>query len=219
MGVTVRQKEKGRGKPWTVFVHHNGRIKSKTVGDKKLADSIAAKLKKKLVAGELNLDDQKNTSPEFTAYAEHYIETYAKTATKRNTWKSYETIITLHLTPVWQGKRLNEIKRPDVKKLILQKQKDGFAVGTVENIKALVSGIFTHAYEEELLTSNPALKLGKFIQKQDRKKDIKPLTKDQTSVFLATARHQVPDSYALLLCAFRTGMRLGELIGLGLGGH
>jgi integrase len=213
MGVTVRQKKKGRGNPWYVFVHHNGRIQSKKVGDKKIADSIAAKIKKKLVAGELNLE-QRNTCPKFGDYAKHYIDNYAKHATKQNTWKNYETMIKLHLNPVWQNKRLNQIKRADVKKLILQKQQDSFAASTVENIKALVSGIFTHAYEEELLSANPALKLGRFIQKQDSRKHIKSLAKEQVTTFLSVARQETPDHYALLLFVFRTGVRMGELIGL-----
>jgi len=214
MGVTVRQKDKGRSKPWYVFVHQNGLIQSKKVGDKRLAESIATKLRKKLLTGQLNLDSKEDKCPEFTAYAKHYIEDYAKTACKRNTWKGYEAIIRLHIAPAWKGKKLNLIKRADVKKLLLQKQQAGFAPKTVENLKALVSGIFTHAYEEELLQVNPALKLGRYIQKQDRKKHINPLTKEQVSKFLTTAQHEAPECYPLLLCAFRTGMRLGELLAL-----
>lgn len=32
MGVTVRQKVKGKGKPWWVFIAHNGKRKSVKVG-------------------------------------------------------------------------------------------------------------------------------------------------------------------------------------------
>ncbi len=34
MGVTIRQKERGKGKPWWVFIAHNGKRKSIKVGDK-----------------------------------------------------------------------------------------------------------------------------------------------------------------------------------------
>lgn len=216
MGVKVRQKKKGRGNPWYVFIHHNGTIQSKKVGDKKLADAVAAKLKRKLVNGQLNLDTDKDKGPKFGEYAEHYFQDYAKPALKQNTWKSYETMINLHLNPVWKDKHLGEIKRADVKQLLLQKQKAGYKAGTIQNIKALVSGIFTHAYEEEILQINPALKLGRYIQKEDRKKHIKSLTKEQISMLLATARQKKPNHYPMLLCAFRTGMRLGELVGLAL---
>lgn len=214
MSVTVRQKRKGRGNPWHVFVHQNGKIRSKKVGDKRLAEAIAGKLRKKLVMGQLNLDSQEDKCPEFTAYAKHYIKDYAMTTCKRNTWRGYESIIRLHLVPAWKGKKLNEISRADAKTLLLQKQRAGYSPKTVDNIKVLVSGIFTQACEEELLQANPALRLGKYIKKQDRKKHINPLTKEQASKFLATAQCEAPEHYPLLLCAFRTGMRLGELIGL-----
>ena len=123
-------------------------------------------------------------------------------------------MINLHLNPVWKNKHLGEIKRADVKQLLLKKQKAGYKAGTIQNIKALVSGIFTHAYEEEILQVNPALKLGRYIQKEDRKKHIKALTKEQVSKLLATTRTERPDHFPLLLCAFRTGVRLGELMGL-----
>ncbi len=34
MGVVVRQKVKGKGKPWWVFIAHNGKRASRKVGDK-----------------------------------------------------------------------------------------------------------------------------------------------------------------------------------------
>lgn len=214
MPVTVRQKVKGKGKPWHVFIHHNGKIKSRTIGDKRAAEAMASKLRKAMASGIFDLEDKK-ALPLFRVYADHYVKDYAMVATKRNTWKNYETIINLHLLPVWKNKRLDEIKRADVKKLLLEKQKkDGLAPATVENIKALVSGIFTHAYEEEILHINPALKLGKFIQKDDRRRHLKPLSKEQVPVFLTTTQHEFPNYYALLLCAFRTGLRMGELLGL-----
>ena len=213
MGVTVRQKVKGPGKPWHVFIHHKGLIRSKVIGDKRTADAVAAQLRKKLIDGDLGLEE-KSLIPTFKDYTEHYLNDYAKVAIKLNTWKSYEAIIRIHLMPIWKTRRLDEIKRADVKKLILQKQLDGLAPATVENIKALVSGIFTHAYEEEILQNNPALKLGRFIRKDDRRKHMQALTKEQASHFLATAKREFAHAYPLLLCAFRTGMRMGELIGL-----
>ncbi|MGA2678642.1 MAG: tyrosine-type recombinase/integrase [Sedimentisphaerales bacterium] len=213
MGVTVRQKLKGRGEPWYVFIHRNKTIRSYKIGDKRAADATAAELRKNMLMGKLNLNNN-GSCPEFTDYANHYVEDYAKTALKRNTWTGYEAIVRLHLGPAWKGKNLDEIKRADVKQLLLQKQQQGLSSKTVENIKALISGIFTHAYEEELLQTNPALKLGRFIKKRDSREQLNPLNKEQVSRFLAVAHKEFKEHYPLLLCAFRTGMRLGELLGL-----
>jgi hypothetical protein len=37
MGVTVRQKDKDKGKPWWAFIAHNGKWKSIKVGDRTAA--------------------------------------------------------------------------------------------------------------------------------------------------------------------------------------
>jgi integrase len=213
VGVTVRQKLKGRGEPWYIFIHRNKTIRSYKIGEKRAAESTAAELRKNMLMGRLNLDSL-SPCPEFISYANHYVEDYAKTTLKRNTWTNYEAIVRLHLSPAWKGKAIDEIKRADVKQLLLQKQQQGLSSKTVENIKALISGIFTHAYEEELLQNNPALKLGRFIKKRDSREPLNPLNKEQVSRFLAVAHKEFKEHYPLLLCAFRTGMRLGELLGL-----
>ena len=219
MGVTVRQKEKGKGKPWWVFIHHDRIIRSKKVGDRQAALAVASLIRKQLKAGELKLpqEDAGSLAPHFGEYAAHYIEAYAKAACKHATWRNYEMVIKNHLNPHWRNKRLDQIRRADVKRLLLTKQQEGFSPKTVENIKALISGIFSQAYEDEIVESNPALKLGRFIQKQDKRRHICCLTKEQSAQLLAACREHYPEHYPVLLCALRTGMRLGELMGLAWG--
>ncbi|GJM25041.1 MAG: site-specific integrase [Phycisphaerae bacterium] len=216
MGVIVKQKVKGRGNPWWVFLNHDGTRRTKRIGDRQAAEAVASALRKKLKAGEFNLveDSSKSKSPKFPDYAAHYLESFAKTALKQNTWKGYESIIRLHISPAWKDKRLDAITRADVKRLILRKQKDGYSAKTIENIKALISGIFTHAYEDEILAVNPALKLGRFIPKQDRRKSVQALSREQAAEVIAAAKTRFPQHHTMILCAFRTGLRLGELLGL-----
>ena len=52
MGVTVRQKVKERGKPWWVFVAHNGKRTSKQVGDKEAAEKVASAIRTKIKKGD-----------------------------------------------------------------------------------------------------------------------------------------------------------------------
>jgi integrase len=85
----------------------------------------------------------------------------------------------------------------------------------VAHIRALVSGILTHATDEdELIQANPATRTGKLIKTKDRKADINPFTKEEAQTFLKTVSKYYPRYHPLFLCALRTGMRLGELIGL-----
>ena len=64
MGVRVRQKMKGKGNPWWVFVSHNGKRASRKVGDKKAAEEVASTIRAKLQLGEFGFDDKK-TIPNF----------------------------------------------------------------------------------------------------------------------------------------------------------
>jgi len=215
MGVTVRQKRPGPGQPWHVFVHQGRRIVSRRAGTKREADALAAELRKRLAVGELNLGNVDYTgSPEFVEYAKQYIERYAQVTCKANTANGYESILTNHVEPAWKGRPLDSITRADVKRLLLSKQRDGKARGTIENIRTFISGVFSHAIDDELLTTNPASKLGRYLPRSDRRKAIKPLTREQSAAFLAAARQHHPTHYPMLLLAFRTGMRLGEIIGL-----
>ena len=214
MGVTVRQKEKGKGNPWYVFIHQSNRIKSKKVGDKKLAESLAGKIRKKLLAGEFKIDDPRENSPRFDQYAKHYIESYAKVTTKINTWRGYECILKNHLLPVWGERRLCDIKRADVKALLLEKLSGGLKTNSVINMKNLISGIYNLAIEEEVVQANPATRVCKYIRLPERKKCIAVLSKEEVSTLLGLVLQKYPQHYPVLLAAFRTGLRMGELAGL-----
>ncbi len=217
MAVTVRQKRLGRGNPWHVFIHQNGRIISRKPGNgsKREAEALAVAVRRQMAKGDFVLGRaEKAKSPDIIVYARSFIENYAKVACKENTWKSYQSLVKVHLEPEWTGIRLHKITRANVKQLLLKKQQEGLAPGTVQNIKAFISGIFTHAYEDEILDRNPALKLGKFIKKQDRHQHVRFLNREEASEVLVVARREFPKHYPILLCAFRTGMRMGELLGL-----
>ena len=57
MGVSVRQKVKGKGKPWWVFVAHNGKRTSQLVGSKESAQKVARKIEAQLALGEYDFEN------------------------------------------------------------------------------------------------------------------------------------------------------------------
>ena len=83
MGVRVRQKVKGKGKPWWVFVVHNGQRTSRRVGDKKAAEMVASKIRAKLQLGEFSFEPEK-PEPTFGEYAESWIETMVTATCKHS---------------------------------------------------------------------------------------------------------------------------------------
>ncbi len=214
MGVTVRQKQPGKGKAWWIFIRHNGKRKSKRIGDRNAAEQVASTIRQKLNVGDLELESAKKSSALFRVYAMEWLNTHAATACKYSTYKSYESCLGKHLIPFFGDQALEDIHRRDVKRFIYKKLAEGLASSTVNNARLCVSGIFTAAIEDELVEANPAARTGKFTKRKDRRQDVNPLTREEAKLFLDAAWVHYPRYYPLFLCALRTGMRMGELIGL-----
>lgn len=213
MGVTVRQKTKGKGKPWWVFIAHNGKRASKKIGDRKAAETVASEIRAKLQLGEFGFEKEKPI-PTFKEYAETFLNGFSKINHKFSTHDSYRSALENHIYPVFGRKRLNEIKKKDVKTFIHDKQNQGLSPSTVRNLKAYLSCILNQAVDDEIIGSNPASRTGKLIKKTDRKKDINPFNWNEMAQFEKTAKKHFPGYYPLFLTALRTGMRIGELIAL-----
>ena len=78
-----------------------------------------------------------------------------------------------------------------------------------------LSTILSQAVEDEILPANPALRLGRYLRAGDEPKpDREVLTRGEVAHLLATAQEHFPRWHPLLLCALRTGLRQGELLGL-----
>lgn len=178
------------------------------MGDKTAAEALASKIREKLKAGELQISPGKKI-PTFGEYAMKFLSNV--THLKYSTMVSYDTILRRHVTPLLD-RPLDQIKRADIKDLIFAKQKkDGLSPKTVNNIKAFISTMFSHAFEDEIIAVHPAMRLGKLITSKERKADINPLTREEAKVFLDAVQIHYPRHYAFFLCALRTGMRLGEI--------
>jgi len=216
VGVSVRQKQPGKGNPYWIFVRHNGRRKSKKIGDRKTAEMVAAEIRARLVLGSMDVEEE-GEKPLFESYATEWIEGYAKAACKDSTSENYESIIRRHLVPAFKGKRLGEIGRMDVKELIIAKIGEGLKRKTIKNIKLCLSTIFSSAVEDELVEINPLLQLGRKTRNLLRGKgevfEIDPFTREEVTAFLRAVQTHRPRYFPFFLTAVRTGMRLGAQAG------
>ena len=59
MGGKVRQKVKGKGKSWWVFVSHNGQRMSRGIGTKKAAEKAAKEIEEQLGLGKFGIEKPK----------------------------------------------------------------------------------------------------------------------------------------------------------------
>jgi len=212
MGVVVKQKDKGKGQPWTVFICHQGKRKSIRVGDKAAAEAVASSIREQLKMGALDLTPKKKMIT-FGEYARKWLEGYGETHLKYSTLKSYTLSLKNHLA-FFDATPIDRITRTEIKEMIYAKLKSGLAPNSVKNIKNILSGILSHALEDGLLLANPVSRLGKLIKTKERKTDVTPLTRDEAQALLEAVGKHYPRYYPFFLCALRTGMRLGELLAL-----
>jgi integrase len=215
MAVKVREKPKGSG-VWWVFIDHNGKRKAKKIGrDKRAAQEVAKRLEAKLTLGDVGLFDANAPKPlTFKEYAETWENVTLPATCKNSTMKDYKSIMRIHILPFFGKMEVNEISRMMVKKFLMEKIKDGLAPSTVSHMKSCIAGTLSIAVDEEVISANPALTLGKIFHKKNVQKDIDPLTTEELAALLSTYQEHFPEHYPLALTLARTGMRFGEGLAL-----
>ena len=159
MGVKVRQKVKGKGQPWWVFITHNKKRTSRQIGDRAAAETVASKIRAKLQLGDFDLEKKNKISiPFFTDFAKGFMETYSAMNHKESTQESYQQALDRHTLPYFGDMPLDEICRKDIKNFIAEKQKQPVASGkgdskkkkrlssgTIQKLMAYLSAILSEA--------------------------------------------------------------------------
>lgn len=189
----------------------------------RIARQMEAARRTEILKGEVGIKD-KPLAPKFVEYAEHWIRTYAKAHCKYSTHRGYEDVFKNHLKPAFSGKLLDEITRQDIADLINKKLVSNSARervmsrGTVRNILAPLREMLNHAVDAGILQTNPANRVGRYMKEKRALKanrlKMDPLTFEEVPKFVDAAAQFGFDTYTLILCGVRTGMRLGELFGL-----
>lgn len=145
----------------------------------------------------------------FSDYAKKWLEEIVKIDKSPKTYRSYESILRIHLYPCFQKKHLNEICEADGRKLLLKLKESGHAGKGINNIMMVLKAILNRAVRDMYLLRNPLMNLSK--QKENLKTD-SFWTKMEIQQFLSA--NQKDPLYYLYLVALHTGMRMGELCGL-----
>ena len=223
MGVSVREKVPNSG-VWWVFISHHGKRKSKKVGtDFRMAKEVAKKIEAKLVLGDMNIEPvPQNKIPLFRTYACLWLDDYIKAVRRPSTYERYSQALERHIYPVLGNRLVTEITRGEVRNHLLRLYNGGLSKSMIRIIHACISGPMAYALDEDIITANPITGLTKRLQLKADKEPVEPMTREETKHFLESCLEMFPESefptyHPFFLCAFRTGMRLGELLGLRLG--
>jgi len=214
MGVTIRQKLKGKGQPWWVFISHDGKRTSRKVGDKGAAETVASKIRAKLQLGDFNFEEEK-PSPTFKEYANSWIKTTVPANCRASTVRDYRDILDNHVLSVFSAKEIPSINRKAVRDFLNTKINEGYANSTVSHMKDVISGVLNEAVDAEIIPANPAYSLRMKISKRKNLSEvIDPLTSDELKKLLDSVQTHYSEHYPLFLLLARTGLRIGEALAL-----
>ena len=161
MGVTIRKKD---GK-WFVFVSHDGQRKAKCIGENRAAAvQVKRVLEAKLALGDIGLfGESEPKMPTFGDYADLWLKDYARLVCKTSTIDGYESVLRQHLKPKFASKRLNEIKRNDIKGFISDLIAKELTRSSIRNSLSILRSIFNHAIEEICLNPIQQQTLGALL--------------------------------------------------------
>lgn len=207
MAVIVREKKKGSGE-WWVFINHKGKRRSKRIGSKTAANQVKREIEARLARGDMGMIRSK--CPTVAKYGSEWLNSPLR-AWSDGTLLSYTDVFDRIIKKRFGSKMLSEIKRRHIKQFI--SELDSLSSSRKRLILAVLSGIFESALDDELVESNPCQGAQKYCGKLTSKK-IVPLTAEEVQTMLENASSLSIVYYTFLFVSARTGLRVGELLGL-----
>jgi integrase len=197
---------------WWVFVNHHGSRKAKRVGDRETAVRIARSVRERIARGDLQLGPADDETLE--AYAQIWLKGLAGNL-KASTVAFYGDNLRRHVLPALGKRPVGAVTRSDCRELVVTLRAKGLKVNTVRGIIRTLSALLSQAAEDEKLPGNPALRMGKYLRRGDEvETEIQPFTAEEVAHLVSIAERHFARWHPWILCAVRTGLRLGELLAL-----
>jgi integrase len=226
MSATVREKDKGSGEFW-VFINHGGRRRAKFVGNRGLAEQVAAQINAEIERGTFSLEPIPTATslPPLATVAEFgpYIinKEYASEA-QQPTRERYLEVFERDIRPIFGHRQLGSVKASELWDLINCLVAVGRTTRSSGLTRTVLNIIFKMAKLREFITVNPMEGLPNkkarnddIVEDSETDDEVNPLTENEMQRFLSAARAYSPTMYyPLFLTGFRTGMRLGEILAL-----
>lgn len=172
---------------------------------RRAAEQYERDLRQALVDGSFGRKEAE-PPPLFAAFAEEFLNKYAATNNKPSEVQSKSSVLRVHLMPVFEKKRLDEIKLRDIEAYKANKYKAGLAPKSINNHLTVLRRLLAVAVEWEKLDFVPAVK---WMKVPDPEFDF--LTFEEAERLIAGADGLWAP---MITVALKTGLRLGELLAL-----
>jgi integrase len=158
------------------------------------------------------------TSLSLVDYLYQWLEEYKKGNVRPNTYHKHLQVIKVQVEPYFQKIKLKEVDHMKYQKFINDLNEKGYSQATMEKIHSTMFGAFNIAVKPlRYIAINPAD--GVIIPKNTKAKKegekYNYLESDDIKLFLTTARKDNYLYYMFFKTAIFTGMRKGEIAGLG----
>ena len=148
-------------------------------------------------------------------YARKWLETYVRPNLKPSTLKAYSECLENHILPFLGDSALKSVRRDMVIGFLAGLSRKGLSRSSVSLVYAVLRAILSSAVDAGILAANPVVRMGRFTQRRaEPQRTFNPMSREEISLFLETARIEALAYYPLFLCLARTGLRIGEAIAL-----
>jgi integrase len=218
MAVLVREKKKGSDE-WWVFINHKGKRRSKKIGSKRAANAVKREVEERLSKGELGFLAEKK--PTLAVFGNKYVNDPDQKWAP-NTRNNYVGMFKNHIRPHAISRiELDKIEMYHIKDFIGDLNQTDLGKGTKQLIKTVLHLIFEEAKLYNHVKANPCSRTGKFIVGNEGKdevpEEINAYTPEEAAQQIEHSKSLGLLVHAVITVFIRTGLRVGELLGLNWG--
>ncbi len=224
MGVKLKK----RGAVWWVYIDWKGQrtARSLRVGDRRIAEKAARKIRERLASGEMPFGDGVESLPTFADYAEDWLRR-AASRVRPSTMDDYRLAVA-EATSVIGRKRLDEVRKLDAMHVVERMQVGPSgkrrSKATLLKLLAGLRGLFSDALFAELVAQNPFASPHRIIglvspaegeaSGYESHKEVDLYTHDERQRFLAVMERNNYMDFVAALLALRAGLRRSEVLAL-----